>query len=138
MSSPAVFSYLEHYLNLSKLSSFLFLECATSYVVHRATSMWSSLMTMNGMKTVIIYSLETIYQTLINLKASFQGNEVIDNRKSSILLLSITTMTSRTSRKPPPKMQRLNGHLQEMVAYKNLTTGGLFILWGDHQWCLRS
>ena len=108
---------------MSKLSSFLFLECATSYVVHRATSMWSSLMTMNGMETVIIYSLETIYQTLINLKASFQGNEVIDNIKSSILLLSITTIYSRTSRKPPPKMQRLNGHLREMVAYKNLTTG---------------
>ena len=83
-------------------------------------------MTMNGMKTVIIYSLETIYQTLINLNASFQGNEVIDNIKSTIRLLSITTMYSRTSRKPPPKMQRLSGHLREMVAYKNLTTGGLF------------
>ena len=123
-----VFWYLERYLNLSKLSSFLFLEYATSYVVHRATSMWSSLMTMNGMKTVIIYSLETIYQTLINLKASFQGNEVIDDIKSSILLFSMTTIYSRTSRKRPPKkiMQRLSGHLREMVTYKNLTTGGLF------------
>ena len=78
------------------------------------------------MKTVIIYSLETIYQTLINLKASFQGNEVIDDIKSSILLLSITTIYSRTSRKRPPKMQRLSGQLREMVAYMNLTTGGLF------------
>ena len=111
---------------MSKLSSFLFLECATSYVVHRATSMWSSLMTMNGIKTVIIYSLETIYQTLINLKASFQGNEVIDDIKSSILLLSITTMYSRTSHKRPPKIQRLSRHLREMGACKNLTTGGLF------------
>ena len=81
---------------------------------------------MNGMKTVIIYSLETIYQTLINLKASFQGNGVIDDIKSSILLLSITTIYSRTSGKRPLKMQRLSGHLREMVAYKNLTTGGLF------------
>ena len=61
------------------MSSFLFLGCATSYVVHHATSVWSSLMTINGMKTVIIYSLETIYQTLINLEANFQGNEVIDD-----------------------------------------------------------
>lgn len=59
-------------------------ECATSYVVHRATSMWSSLMTMNGIKTVIIYSLETIYQTLINLKASFQGNEVVAPMPASV------------------------------------------------------
>ena len=33
---------------------------------------------------------------------------------------------SRTSRKQPPKMQRLSGRLREVVAHKNRTTGGLF------------
>ena len=33
---------------------------------------------------------------------------------------------SQTSRKRPPKMQRLSGRLREVVAYKNRTTGGLF------------
>ena len=33
---------------------------------------------------------------------------------------------SRTSRKRPPKMQRLSGRLREVVVYKNRTTGGIF------------
>ena len=33
---------------------------------------------------------------------------------------------SRTSRKRPPKMQRLSGRLREVIAYKNRTTGRLF------------
>ena len=48
----------------------------TSYVVLPVISMWLSSMTMNGKKTVIIYSSETIYQTLISLKASLQENGV--------------------------------------------------------------
>ena len=33
---------------------------------------------------------------------------------------------NRTSRKRPPKMQSLSGRLEEVVAYKNQTTGRLF------------
>ena len=33
-------------------------------------------------------------------------------------------MSSQTSRKGPPKMQRLSGRLREVVAYKNQTTYG--------------
>ena len=33
---------------------------------------------------------------------------------------------SRTSRKRPPKMQSLSARLEEVVAYKNQTTGRLF------------
>ena len=37
----------------------------------------------------------------------------------------------RTSRKRPPKMQRLNGRLRKVVVYKNRTTEGLF---GEEIW----
>ncbi len=52
------------------------LGCVTSYDVHPVISVWLSSMTMNGNKIAIIYSLETIYQTLKSLKASLQEKEV--------------------------------------------------------------
>ena len=39
---------------------------------------------------------------------------------------SVAYSYSRTSRKRPPKMQRLSGRLREVVVYKNRTIGGLF------------
>ena len=41
---------------------------------------------------------------------------------------------SQTSSKWPPKMQRFSGHLLEVVAYENPTTGGL--IWKEFPTCL--
>ena len=61
--------FIHNYVATMKFC-FSVLECVTSYAVHHVISMWLSLMTMSGKQTVIIYSSEIIYQTLISLKAS--------------------------------------------------------------------
>ena len=63
-----------------------------------------------------------------------KGNHAKMQKKTSSLafffvflcLKIIEVEYSRTSRKQPPKMQRLSGRLREVVAHKNRTTGALF------------
>ena len=43
--------------------------------------------------------------------------------KSAIKCFLALTEPNRTSRKSPPKLQRLSGRLREVVVYKNRTTG---------------
>ena len=47
-------------------------------------------------------------------------------RETGKRIKMLILLYSRTSRKRPPKLQRLSGRLREVLVYKNRTTGGLF------------
>ena len=51
-----------------------------------------------------------------------------------IVRLSICPYYSRPSRKRPPKMQRLGGHLQGMVAYESRTARSKFLSSPRMEW----
>ena len=56
---------------------------------------------------------------LVQFKGQYTGNLL------RFLPTTLKLQYSRTSRKRPPKMQRLSGRLREVVAYKNRTSRGL-------------